>query len=241
MWVRFDVNLDSRVAEGKEFDITRPYDSTDFTTGVEIHDSQGTKHLITVAFNKVDDGVWEYRGLADGGEVKGGRPGTYSQVIKGRLTFNPEGLLTTEEILEKNFNFTNGAQPNQDVVFDFGDSLVTDKGKGLNASHQYGANSDLVSWSQDGASAGQLTGLSFDDEGVLSAMYSNGELRDRYQLGVATFQNPEGLFKAGDNKLKESRESGNPSVGSPNQSGRGQVFSKSVEKSNVDIARSLWI
>lgn len=235
--VNVDINLDSRAPAGKVFDPQNPYETADFTTGVEVYDTQGAKHLITIAFNKSADGVWEYRGLANGAEVAGGQPGQYQQVISGRLTFTQNGLLNTEEILEKNFSFANGAQPNQEITFDFGDSITTDGGSGMKGSKQYGAKSDLLSWSQDGATSGKLTGLSFDDTGVLTALYSNGETRDMYQMGIAKFQSPEGLFKAGSNKLKESRESGSPAFGKPAEGGRGQVFSKAVEKSTTDIAK----
>jgi flagellar hook protein FlgE len=235
--LRMDINLDSRAPKGRVFDPQNPYDSADFTTGVEVYDSQGAKHLITMAFNKVADGVWEYRGLANGAEVQGGQPGSYKQVTFGRLTFTPEGKLNTEEVLEKNFSFNNGAVANQDIVIDFGDSITTDGGTGLKGTKQYGAKSDLLSWSQDGAAAGRLTGLSFDDQGVLTALYSNGETKDMFQMALAKFQSPEGLFKSGSNKMRESRESGTPAIGRPAEGGRGQVFAKSVERSTVDIAK----
>ena len=235
--VRMEINLDSRAPKGKVFNIDDPYNSADFTTGVEVYDSQGAKHLITVAFNKTQDGIWEYRGLANGSEVQGGIPGKYTQVIYGRLGFTSGGLLNTEEVIEKNFSFNNGAIANQDITFDFGESITTDGGDGLKASKQYGAKSDLMSWSQDGASAGRLTGLSFDDTGVLTAMYSNGETKDMYQMALAKFQSPEGLFKSGANKLRESRESGPPAIGKPADGGRGQVFAKAIERSTVDIAK----
>jgi flagellar hook protein FlgE len=235
--IRMDINLDSRAPSGKVFNPQDPYQSADFTTGVEVFDSQGAKHLLTVAFNKAADGVWDYRAMANGGEVVGGTAGQFSQVMSGRLSFTQNGLLNTEEILEKNFNFTNGAQAGQDILFDFGDSITTDGGTGLKGSKQYGAKADLMSWSQDGAAAGRLTGLSFDDEGVLTAMYSNGETKDMYQMSIAKFQSPEGLFKSGSNKLRESRESGAAALGKPAEGGRGQVFAKSVERSTTDIAK----
>lgn len=235
--VKMDINLDARAPKGRVFNPQEPYETADFTTGIEVYDSQGSKHLITMAFNHTADGVWEYRGLANGDEVLGGQPGAYQQVIFGRLTFTPQGLLNTEEVLEKNFSFNNGALANQDIKIDFGDSIITDGGTGLKGAKQYGAKSDLISWSQDGAAAGRLTGLSFDDEGVLTALYSNGETKDMFQLALAKFQSPEGLFKSGSNKLRESRESGPPAIGKPADGGRGQVFAKSIERSTTDIAK----
>ena len=53
--VRLDLNLDSRIQEIKTFDLQDPYATSDFTTGVEIYDSQGNKHLVTLFFNKTAD------------------------------------------------------------------------------------------------------------------------------------------------------------------------------------------
>lgn len=235
--VKMDLNLDSRSPTGRAFNPDKPYDSADFTTGVEVYDSQGAKHLVTVAFVHTANGVWEYHGMANGAEIQGGTPGKYSEVIHGRLTFTPDGLLNTEEVLSKNFSFNGGATAGQDIVFDFGESIITDGGSGMKATKQFGAKSDLISWSQDGAAAGRLTGLSFDDAGVLTALYSNGEAKDMYQMALAKFQSPEGLFKAGGNRLRESLESGTPAIGKPAQGGRGQVFTKAIERSTTDIAK----
>lgn len=235
--VRMDMNLDSRVPAGRVFNPQDPYNSADFTTGVEVYDSQGAKHLITMCFNKTQQGQWTVRGLANGSEVVGGQPGQYTQVMEGTLTFSPEGVLNTEQITQQQFNFAGGAAQNQQIAFDFGDSLITDGGTGIKGTKQYGSTSDLQSWSQDGAAAGILTGLSFDDTGVLTAMYDNGTATDLSQVAIAKFDAPEGLFKSGNNKHRESRESGPPAIGRPTLGGRGQVYAKSIERSTVDIAK----
>ena len=235
--IKLDINLDARAAIGREFDPQKPHETADFTTGVEVYDSQGAKHLLTMAFNHTDDGEWEYRGMAEGAEVQGGIPGQYAQVVHGRLTFNSDGLLNTEEILSKNFSFNNGAVANQNIEIDFGDSIITDNGKGLNASKQYGAKSDMVSWSQDGSTAGRLTGLSFDETGTLGATYSNGRTQQLYQVALAKFNSADGLFKSGSNKMRESPESGAPTIGKPANGGRGQIFAKSIERSTTDLAK----
>lgn len=234
--VKMDLNLDARVPSGRVFNPQDPYNSADYTTGVEVYDSQGAKHLITMAFNKVQPGVWEWRGLANGSEVVGGRPGEYTQVAGGRLGFTPEGVLNTEELLQLNVNFAGGAAPNQQIAFDFGDSLTTDGGTGIRGTKQYGSPSDLQAWSQDGSAAGQITGLSFDDTGVLTAMYDNGTTRDLAQIAIAKFDAPEALFKAGNNKMKQSRDSGEAAIGRPTLGGRGQIYAKTIERSTVDIA-----
>ncbi len=233
--VRLDLNLDSRVEATKKFDNNDPYYTSHFATGIEVYDSQGNKHLVTAFFNKVKDREWEWRGLVDGKEVQGGEAGKMAEVVRGKLTFTVDGKLNTQEVSESKMNFSGGALQNQKVKFMFGDA-IGEGGKGLDGSKQYGRDSDLISWGQDGASAGTIVNLSFNDEGVLSALYSNGQAADLAQIVLARFENSEALYKVGNNRFKESREAGAPAIGQPNRSGRGKLFAKSLERSTVDLA-----
>jgi flagellar hook protein FlgE len=236
--IKLDLNLDSRIGldKLKTFDVKDPYNTSDYSTGVEMYDSQGNKHLVTLFFNKAADRSWTYRGMVDGSEVTAGKPGELAEVVQGNLTFTVDGKLDTEVVTKSAFNFKGGALQNQQVKIDFGNSITTDKGDGLEGTKQYGKESDLISWHQDGAAAGTILNLSFNDEGVLTALYSNGSTQDLAQLALAKFENPEALFKVGNNRLKEARSSGSPSIGKPNKSGRGKLFAKSLERSTVDLA-----
>ncbi|MBX7231960.1 MAG: flagellar hook protein FlgE [Bdellovibrionales bacterium] len=234
--IRLDLNLDSRIQSIKTFDPKNPYDTSHYSTGVEMYDSQGNKHLMTMFFVKSADRSWNWYGMCDGKEVTGGKEGELSKLASGKVTFTVDGKLDTEETTESAFNFKGGALQGQKVKIDFGDSLTTDKGTGLDGTKQYGKDSDLISWGQDGSSAGTITNLSFNDEGVLTALYSNGETRDLAQIALAKFENPEALFKVGNNRFKEARDSGAPAVGAPGRAGRGKIFAKSLERSTVDLA-----
>lgn len=233
--IKFEMNLDSRGDITRKFDPNDPFITSHFSTGVEVFDSQGNKHLMTVFFNKTNDGEWTYRGMVDGAEVTGGEAGKLKEVCEGKITFNVDGKLETEEMTKSAFNFKGGALQDQKIVLDFGDSIKTDGGKGLEGTKQYGRESDLLTWSQDGASAGTITNMSFNDQGILTVLYSNGEARDLAQVCLAKFENPESLFKVGNNRLKESREAGTPSIGVSGQGGRGMLFAKSLERSTVDL------
>jgi flagellar hook protein FlgE len=234
--LNLDLNLDSRTEVGKVFDPKDPHSTSHYSTGVEVFDSQGNKHLMTMFFNKVADRQWDVHGMCDGKEITGGKPGQFSEVFAGKIGYTVDGKLDTEQISKTAFNFTGGALQGQPIKIDFGDSITTKKGKGLVGSKQYGKDSDLISWKQDGSAAGTITGLSFNDDGVLTALYSNGAAQDLAQVALAKFENPEGLFKVGNNRLKEARDSGTASVGKANSAGRGRLFAKSLERSTVDLA-----
>ncbi len=229
-------NLDSRAQVGLPFDIDKANETSQFATGIEVHDSQGTKHLVTYYFNKTADRQWEYHGVCDGKDIQGGNADKMMEVNAGKLGFTEDGKLDTVNETKKNFNFSGGAQPNQQVDTYFGDAITTLKGKGLQGSVQFGKESDILSWKQDGSSAGTIASLSFSDQGVLSAQYNNGETKDISQILLAKFDAPEKLYKVGNNRFKESRESGTPAIGAPERAGRGKIFAKSLERSTVDLA-----
>ncbi|WP_413575957.1 flagellar hook protein FlgE [Bdellovibrio sp. HCB290] len=233
--IKMDLNLDSRMEPTKKFDPKDPYSTSHYSTGVEMYDSQGNKHLLSLFFNKVADRQWEYKGLVDGKEITGGDEGQLSEVCAGKLEFTVDGKLDTQQLTSSNFNFKGGALQGQEIKLNFGDA-IKDGGKGLDGTKQYGKNSDLISWHQDGAAAGTINSLSFNDEGILTAVYSNGQAQDLAQIALAKFENPEALFKVGNNRLKESRDSGTASVGGPGAAGRGKLFAKSLERSTVDLA-----
>jgi flagellar hook protein FlgE len=233
--VKMDLNLDSRVEVNKKFDLKDPYTTSHYSTGVEMFDSQGNKHLVTMFFNKTADRQWEYRGVVDGKEMSGGTAGELSEVCKGKLEFTVDGKLNTQEMTDSNFNFAGGALQNQKIKLNFGDA-IGEGGKGVEGTKQYGKDSDLITWHQDGAAAGTITNLSFNDQGILTALYSNGEAQDLSQIALAKFENPEALFKVGNNRLKESRDSGLAALGASGRAGRGKLFAKSLERSTVDMA-----
>lgn len=233
--IKMDLNLDSRVDDTKKFDPADPYATAHYSTGIEMYDSQGNKHLVSFFFNKTADRQWEYRGLVDGKEVTGGEEGKMSEVCAGKLDFTVDGKLNSQAVTSSAFNFKGGALQNQEIKINFGDAIA-EGGKGIDGTKQYGKNSDLIGWQQDGSAAGTIQNLSFNDEGVLTAVYTNGQAQDLAQIGLAKFENPEALFKVGNNRLKESRDSGSASVGAPGAAGRGKLFAKSLERSTVDLA-----
>jgi len=232
--VKVSMNLDSRV-EVKEFNAQKPEETSNFSNSMTVYDNVGTARLVTVFYNKQENNNWTYRVMADGSEVEGGVAGQMSLQAQGTLLFNDKGQLQQEVEGTNSFNFNKGAKPDQKITFNFGEA-ISEGGDGTDASTQYGSGSAVARHTQDGASAATLSSLSFNDSGVLTAVYDNGEARDIAQVAMAKFENNEGLFKVGKNLFKESRNSGQAAMGKPGEAGRGEVLSKSIELSNVDIA-----
>ncbi|MCB9060044.1 MAG: flagellar hook protein FlgE [Halobacteriovoraceae bacterium] len=232
--VKVSMNLDSR-ANTQEFNIEDPEKTSEFNTTITVFDNVGTARLVTVYFNKTENNTWEYHIAADGKDVQDGEQGKMYEQANGKLIFNDKGVLQEEQPGKNEFNFNKGAAPDQKIEINFGKSLA-EGGDGLDASTQYGSQTAISRHTQNGFSAATLTSLSFDDSGVLTATFDNGEARDIAQIAIAKFENNEALFKMGKNLFKESKKSGQAAMGKPGQSGRGQIFAKSIELSNVDLA-----
>lgn len=234
--IKMSMNLDSR--DGiKVFDPKNPDKTSNFNTSLTVYDSVGTARLVTMYFNKQADGAtWEYHAMVDGADAANGVPGQMQEMANGKLKFNQKGLLEEETPGLNSFNFNKGALPNQQIALNFGSS-IKEGGTGLDAATQFGSKSSVARHSQDGASAATLASMSFNDDGVLTAVYDNGVQRELGQVAVAKFENNEGLFKTGKNLFKETRKSGQAALGKPGADGRGEVLAKSIEQSNVDIAQ----
>ncbi len=232
--VNLDMNLDSR-DKIMQFDPENPNKTSSYNNSITVYDNIGTAHVVTVYFNKSADNTWEYHAMVDGEDAADGEAGKPVEMANGTLRFNDKGQLQEEAVGMNSFNFTNGAKSNQQITFDFGES-ITEGGNGALATTQYGSDSTIARHTQNGSTAATLGSLSFNDDGVLSAVYTNGETRSLAQLAVAKFENNEGLFRVGKNLFKESRKSGQGALGKPGHDGRGEVLAKSIELSNVDMA-----
>ena len=234
--VRIDANLDTRkVANPTAFSLADADKMSDYSTAIRIYDTTGTAQSVNMYFYKRGDGQWEWNATADGGALQGGTEGVKQVIARGKLTFTPDGKLNTDEVTESNISFR-GAQPNQKVDFNFGDSIITRKGTGVSGSTQYGSKSQVFRQLQDGYAAGTLTNFSVDETGVVSGSYSNGVTRSLAQIGVARFENNEGLYKLGSNRYKEAVLSGQALIGAAGEAGRGTILAKTLEASNVDLA-----
>lgn len=228
------MNLDLRAAPGVKFDPKLPEKTSSFATGVTIHDGAGTPRSITVYFNKLSDGVWEWRGMSKGEEVPGGKKGEMVEQASGQLKFDTDGKLLEQTTKKSAFNFVGTTKKDQKIDFNFGKDKKSG-GDGL-AVTQFGTKSEAYKTIQDGYTAGSMTGLSFNDDGVLAVAYDNGVNINIGQIALAKFENPEGLFKMGKNLFRESRNSGQATVGAPQGGGRGSVLAKQLESSSTDIA-----
>lgn len=106
----------------------------------------------------------------------------------------------------------------------------------LNAITSY-AGESTVQVEKDGYGAGTLDSKYIDTTGVIVGNFTNGQTKVLGQVALATFNNPSGLNKVGDNLFTKSVNSGEAKVGTSGSGGRGTFNPGSLEMSNVDLAQ----
>jgi flagellar hook protein FlgE len=88
-----------------------------------------------------------------------------------------------------------------------------------------------------GKAVGTMTAVGVDDKGCIVASYSNGDTRTIGQIAVATFTNPAGLEKVGENMYSSTMNSGEfNGIGVSIDSTGGKISSGYLEMSNVDLS-----
>ena len=120
---------------------------------------------------------------------------------------------------------------NQNGIMQF--TITSNSSTALTAPTQTYANS------QDGHTVSNLSGYSIDSSGKLVATYDNGVQAVKGQLILAQFNNLDGLMPNGMNTFAATALSGDPILSAPGTGLLGQVRSKSLEASNVDLTAEL--
>jgi flagellar hook protein FlgE len=204
---------------GGAFDPTNPatYNQSTSTT---VYDSLGNAYPATFFFTQTAvAGVWNVNMTVNGTLL----PTT------NQLTFSDDGAVTAPAGGELNFpgyTPTDGAAA-MDMTFDFDQST------------QFGGDFGVSSIVQNGFTTGQLSTVSIDPTGVVSAVYTNGRSTQLGQLALANFPDPQGLKQLGDTNWAQTFTSGTVISGTAGSAGFGSIQSGALEASNVDLTTEL--
>ncbi len=109
----------------------------------------------------------------------------------------------------------------------------------LSKSTQYGSGFRVTDLKQDGYSAGTLSGIGVESNGIVMARYSNGESKPVGQVELANFRNTQGLQPMGANVWSRTFASGDPVVNVPGEGTMGALQAGALEESNVDLTGEL--
>ncbi|MFT3838922.1 MAG: flagellar hook protein FlgE [Myxococcaceae bacterium] len=238
--LRGNLNANAATPANGTFDPNDPTSYNGPPSTIQIYDSLGNSHDVTVYYVKTATG-WTYHAVTDGGGLTGGTAGVQTEIASGDLTFGTDGSLTGITNQTSNFNPLNATNP-QPLNFNFG--TPPPAGTGMDGMTQLGTNTtadtsdDVVTsfTDQDGHTGGTLSSISIDANGHVTAAFSNGQTETIAEVAVAEFAAPDQLNRAGGNLYQATAGSGEATIGEAGTGGRGSIVAGALEQSNVDLA-----
>ena len=241
-------NLQSSAATGATFDLA-----------VGVLDKQGAPDQLTFRFTKqAAANTWQLSSTlatrsfvnAAGNAVVSGT-GTN---ILGQIVFNADGTLRATNLTNRTINSAlTGTADGFTFHVDHDNSFATGLGTGATDDRtsitlDFGTPNTTVGLTQfegqftpnfvntNGKQFGSLTGVSVAADGVVAALFDNGETRNLNQIPLVTFANANGLIEQSGNVYQETTRSGTATIKTANTGGAGVIAPSALEASTVDIA-----
>jgi flagellar hook protein FlgE len=218
--VQITANLDSNTAVG----------GSGPTSTLEVYDSLGSQHELTVSYTMTAANTWNYTVTVPSADLAAG--GTGNTVVgSGTLNFDGNGNLTsTANVTPISLpTLADGATAPQAITGPFGTAsspTIT----------QTASDSTTSATSQNGYASGTLQSYAVESDGTILGTFSSGASLALGQVAVASFANNQGLTDVGSNNYQATAASGPAVIGTAGSGGRGTIVGGSVEESNVDIA-----
>ncbi|HSM22776.1 MAG TPA: flagellar hook protein FlgE [Rubrivivax sp.] len=233
--VSLEMNLDARQgttlpAGGAMIDYNDA-ETYNNATSLTVFDAKGQEVALTYYFQKATTDSWNVYATANGLTV-GGAAGA------------PQPLTT----IDFPFDGSGPTAPLGPVAFDVPASVnaqgadtlpITGVQLKLDGTTQFGSPFGVTDLRQDGFSAGLLTAITVEGNGIITARYSNGRSRPAGQIEIATFRNPQGLQAVGDNAWARTFASGDAVAGVPGDGALGKLQAGALEESNIDLTGEL--
>ena len=230
-----EVNFDARKAPTRP--AGAPYidfaDATTYNdaTSLTVFDAKGQDVALSFYFQKTGTDTWDVYATANGSTVAGtaAAPAPITTVTfssDGKAPISPSGPVTVSIPAPANPAAIPQTLP---ITMDLD----------LSAATQFGSAYGITDQTQNGYTAGLLTKVAVEGNGIVMAHYSNGQSKPAGQIEVANFRNPQGLQPLGDNAWASSYTSGEPVVGVPGNGSLGVLQAGALEESNIDLTGEL--
>ena len=209
-------NLDSRAAVG-----------TTFSSPVQIYDTLGQSHQLTVNYIKTATNTWNYTVTLPPGDATGAPINN-----TGTMIFDSTGLLISPAGAQDDIVFPGLTDGASDLTLSWAIGRFT----GKPTITQLASDSTNIETFQNGHSSGICQSFTVDSNGVITLQLDNGQTMLGGQVALATVANPEGLIATGNNNYETTGASGQASIGVAGAGGRGMIDDGALEQSNVNIA-----
>ncbi|RMH94058.1 flagellar basal-body rod protein FlgF [Lysobacter pythonis] len=191
------------------------------TNGITVYDANGTAHTLTVKFSSKTNSPPTFEAV-----VTDATGATLSTSI---IAFNVDGtpqVGSTEIVLSPVYGGTT-----QTITLKLGTAGALDGLRSL-----MGVANTVTSKIEDGHPALGVTGMKFDDKGVLQLTYSGAEKRQGPQLALAIFPN-EGELRLSGGRLISGATVTQREFGRAGEGRFGRIAGNSLEMSNVNLTQ----
>jgi len=218
------LNLDARATDAAGDSTVTPVIAatprSTYGTSLNVYDSQGVATTVNLYFQKTATAnTWDvYDSLST------------TATAVGTVVFDDNGAPVSGSSLTLSVD-PSSTNPNLTTPF----SVAVD----LSKITQYGTKFAVSDLTQDGYTSGELTGISIENNGMITTRYSNGVTQSEGQVALANFRNTQGLASVGGNKWVSTFESGLAVMGTPTDGNFGELRSGALEDSNVDLTAEL--
>lgn len=205
---------------------------------VEIFDSLGVAHSLTLTYTKTADNEWTMSVAdpvlaSDGSTVSGTASGG------GVISFNTDGTFNAIVPDPADITVTGWSSGAADSAIAYNPG-TTGKNDGLSQYANSGSDDepeiDVKRVTQDGVRYGAFYSATVAEDGLVYANFDNGISYPIYQIPLATFPNANGLNAVSGGAYMPTTASGNQTLVLPGMAGAGMVFSGALESSTVDTA-----
>ncbi|MGF6402084.1 flagellar hook protein FlgE [Pseudomonas frederiksbergensis] len=223
------------------------------TISTKVYDTQGNEHTMDQYYVKTaGTNTWKVYTYMDGRSPT--NPVTEPPVaITADLTFNADGSIKTlvggtgwtqtgNTLTMTGWKpgvMTNASANPPTWALNGADAAASGIAFNMSLTTSYASPTARTAQYQDGYATGQISSLTIDSTGVMTANFSNQQTKAIGQVAVASFANEQGLQPIGGTRWKETFASGVAGVDAPTTGTLGSVVSNSLEESNVNLTNEL--
>ena len=188
------------------------------------YDGLGAEVKLDLYMAKTGTGNWEISAYdAREASADGGFPYASGPLASESLVFGSDGKLVTGQPNTLSFTIPGGADFTLDV----------------SGTTQFATGYTVLSASVNGTPAGEPKDVEVSRDGYVYAIYDGGTRIPVYRIPLAHVTSPDLLTPLAGNVFQVSSDAGDVTVGFAQSGGLGDIMSKTLEQSTVDLASEL--